>query len=744
MAMRTPSLRLSSFLLAVLLQWGTTALLHAQTPLDFDILARKATAAREANRPDEAIQDYRHAVEVRPDWEEGWWYLGTLQYDANQFAEAVPALQKVVELDPSLGPAWNFLGLCEFETHDYGNSLLHLQKGADIGTGDDPELAKVSQYHLGLLLIRGSEFDQAWKVLSSSALDSASTQIKAALGLVLLRVPLFPEQIDPSREALIQAAGEAASMLAHGNSAKAIVSLEALVKDYPSTPYLHFAYGNALASAGRDQEAFDQQRQELKISSRSAIVHLELGKIALRLHRGAEALAAAKSALQLTPDSSEAYRLLSESELSLGQTQKASADLRKAEALGPQSPQTDPRMEELYALNAALDHAGHENHAQTQPAGNFDTLAQQASSYESAGNSAGAIRAYEEALSLRPEWDDGRWNLAMLNYQTRRYSDAISELKLFVQRRANNGTAWAVMGLSEFEIKQYSSALIHLQRGQQLGFGGSLESVQLATYRLGILLNRDSQFERAMEVLAAQASTQPRRQEIEFALGMSLLRMPLQPEQVKSAERAMVQTAGQIAVLLENSKYDDALPRLNSLIQQYPAVPFLHYAYGVAFASLSQYEDASEQFRKEEGISPKSELPYVRLASIALRTSHPADAEQLAARAIQLAPDSAEAHYLSGRASLSQGKHIAAISELETAARLSPGSPEVHFNLAKAYAKANLPEKEERERAIFTRLNELAQQQRGRRGSQSYGASRDTSDFHAAGTQSPAEPSQPD
>src|SRR5271166_6460413 len=117
----------------------------------FDSVAKAAAMAREAGRFDEATRDYQRAVELWPDWEEGWWYLGTLQYDADRFADAIPALKKVVQLDPAFEPAWNFIGLCEFETHDYENSLAHLQKGHELGAGDDPEIARVSAYHLALL-----------------------------------------------------------------------------------------------------------------------------------------------------------------------------------------------------------------------------------------------------------------------------------------------------------------------------------------------------------------------------------------------------------------------------------------------------------------------------------------------------------------------------------------------------------------------------------------------------------------
>jgi hypothetical protein len=53
----------------------------------------------------------------------------------------------------------------------------------------------------------------------------------------------------------------------------------------------------------------------------------------------------------------------------------------------------------------------------------------------------------------------------------------------------------------------------------------------------------------------------------------------------------------------------------------------------------------------------------------------------------------------------------------------------VHFNLAKAYAKAKLPEKAGQERAIFARLNALAEQQRSLHGNQSYGGSHEASDL---------------
>jgi hypothetical protein len=50
---------------------------------------------------------------------------------------------------------------------------------------------------------------------------------------------------------------------------------------------------------------------------------------------------------------------------------------------------------------------------------------------------------------------------------------------------------------------------------------------------------------------------------------------------------------------------------------------------------------------------------------------------------------------------------------------LSPGNPEIDFHWVRAYARKNLPEKATTERAVFARLNALAEQQRSATGSQS-------------------------
>jgi tetratricopeptide (TPR) repeat protein len=601
-------------------------------PADFDSLAQSAAAARDSSRVSEAIPLYRRALDLRPDWAEGWWYLGTLLYDANQFRDAIPAFEKVLALAPNAPGTLNFLGLCEFETGDYDSALQHLDRAYPPSAQEDPQVARVAAYHLVLLLNRAGNFDRAGQILAKAlSQGSPSSQMAVAFGLTSLRVPLLPSEVDPSKDALLLSAGRAALSLAQGHPSEACNSYAALLLQYSDAPSLHSAYATALQSAGRQKEATEQLQLESRLHAQNA------------------------------PNDSGVAAFY------------ANDATRARLSLGPRAN----------------------------------------------SNSLGAARAST----------DQNWQQALQLFSSQHYADSIPLLKTAVATQPENGTAWAMLGLAEFETKDYPNALLHLQKGAALGLHGSADSVRLAKYRLGLLYIRDSRFEQASTLLVPEAEGNALSAQIQFALGLALLHRPVFPDAIPPAETSLVQSAGEISLLLHNSKYDAAFPKLQSLIQSYPTTPMLHYAYGLALASFSRYDEASAQFAAESRINSKSELPYVQRAFVELQTHHPADALASAQRAVQLAPDSAEARYVLGRSLLDSGEFEDALREFEVAGRLNPGSAEVHFNLAKVYAKLNRPEDAQRERERFTELNAEIEKQRSQQGSQAYGAAHNTSDL---------------
>jgi tetratricopeptide (TPR) repeat protein len=633
---------------------------QSQTGDSFPSLVQEANSAREAGKAEEAIRDYGRALALRPDWAEGWWDLGMTQYETNNYVDAETSFRKLAELAPKAASGWSMLGLAEFETKDYSTALASLEKAQRLGGIDDPEIARVSAYHLALLLIRNGEFERATTLLHSAFRESLPAQVKTALGLALLRVPLLPSDVDPSQDALILEAGDAAA------SPDQLQALFAVTRQYPNVPWLHYTYGLALAAAGQTQEALEEQKLESGISSTSALPWVEISILALHLKQTPGALSAARRAVALDGESSEAHDALAKALATSGKAQAAALEAHEAARLPQRSSRSDSRMVALYGARSA----------------------------------SGAV----------PENADA-WVAAMQEYSARRYPETIAALTNWVERNPSDGTAWAVMGLSEYALKEYDNARIHLQRGINLGLKGSAESLQLASDRLALLLIRDGQFEAATALLRPVAKRPPMAQEIQLALGLALLRVPTMPEDLDPPRRDLAQSAGAIVELLLVSRYAEAFPEFQKLIAERPATPWLHYAYGDALASLSHYDEAKEEMRAEAKVSPGSALPWIRIASIDVRQHLPEEALKAAQSAVALAPDSAEAHYELGRAWLENGDAQKAIEALGKASGIKPDNPEIHFVLARAYAKANQPEKAAAERAAFMRLKAATEQQ---------------------------------
>ena len=692
---------------------------QAQSPSQsFEAEAARATAARESGRLADAVQAYRAALEIRPGWDEGWWYLGTLNYDADHFSEAIPPLRRFVELDPNVGAGWAFLGLSEFETAAYSDSYVHLARAQDQGFAEDPDVEKVAVYHLALLLNSRGAFEKSGNLLMKTfGGNPFPEQIRVALALSILRIPLLPSQVDPAKDAVLHAAGQIADLIAHQDIDGATRGFQAMLKDFPQTPYLHYAFGSFLMANSQFEKAEMQFREEGAITPHSAMFQIGLSSLNLKRGKTDEAIKNARNGIEIDAESAEAYRALAEAQRKANQNREAAAAAEQAQRLVNQPTKQDPIQTRMYAADRGSGPSNeiHESNVGSGPntpatesrsaAQDFDAVGRQAKAAREANRVADAVALYQAAVQQRPDWQEGWRQLGTLLYMQQDYPEAASALKHSVALEPRQADTWTLLGLCEFQSHDYKNALLHLKKGQSLGFGGNPAGVRFARYHLALLLNIEGEFDPATDLLILEARPGPLFDEIQFAMGLALLRMPLLPDQVESSKRDLVRTAGQAAVLLSESRYDSAFPIFEKLLAEYPDTPFLHYAYGDALAATSDYDRAQSQLREEARNNPKSVIVYLRLAAIGLRLNQPQSALDSANKAVSIAADSPDAHYLVGRSYLESGDVALAIPELETARRLAPGSPAVHFNLARAYAKAKRPQEAEQERAEFQRLN---------------------------------------
>jgi tetratricopeptide (TPR) repeat protein len=685
---------------------------------DFDELSRQANAARVAGNIDQAIPYYESALKIRPEWPEGWWYLGTLYADAGRFTEAIPVFRKLTEANPKLGPAWASLGLSEFELKDYQNSIIHLQKAQELGFAEVPYLENVATYHLALLLNLNGGFEDAFSLLASKfGKEALAQQTRVALAMSLLRIPLLPDQLDPSKDALIADAGETAELLVTASFDQAFQSFQQMLKDYPNTPFLHYAYGSALDFCSRYDEAEAQLRAETQVMPHSALPYMRLAAIALKTYRLADALPSAEHAVELAPQSAMAHKILAKTLMELGKIEAAAKETANAEKLEPEKPEVDSAVATAYARSfTSAEGVGSKATAHATPSGNFDELASKAVAAGQAGRTDEAIGYYQGALGLRPAWDEGWSQLGTLLYIAGRHAEGISALKNSLGIKPQRAEAWVFLGLCEFERKEYRNAYLHLERGRELGFHGTPEAQRVASLKLAELRTWSGDFDGAKDLLIPEVDRGQLTARTKAVLGLILLRIPLLPDQMEPSREALVRAAGETAALLYAERYNEAFQAFQQMLKNFPNTPFLHYAYGSALESLSQHDEAEAQLREEIKLAPSSALPYMRLAAISLKTGRSEDAIPDAERAVRLDPQAPGGHELLGRALLELGKVEPAVKQLEIASRLAPNYPEVHFNLARAYGKAHMQAEAERERAIFTQLNAAEEQAKSAQG----------------------------
>jgi tetratricopeptide (TPR) repeat protein len=324
------------------------ALLFTAAPSTFPEIAKQATAAREANRVDEAIRLYREGVMIKPTWAEGWWYLGTLYYDANKFPAAKEALLRFVKLQPDAAPGWAMLGLSEFETSDYKDSLAHLERGLTHGLNEN-EVANVARYHAALLLTHSGQFEIALKTLNELAVrgvDNADTI--QAIGLAALRVPAFPKELSTAKRGLVEDVGRVMFDVGARRAADAQAGFEKLIGKYPDEPEIHYLYGNFLVTSDPDR-AIQEWSRELQVSPNHLPARVQIALEYMSRGEEKQAVPFARKAVQLDPASFTAHYALGRALVGASELAEGTQELEKARELAPDSPETRVALASAYA-----------------------------------------------------------------------------------------------------------------------------------------------------------------------------------------------------------------------------------------------------------------------------------------------------------------------------------------------------------------------------------------------------------
>jgi tetratricopeptide (TPR) repeat protein len=310
-----------------------------------------------------------------------------------------------------------------------------------------------------------------------------------------------------------------------------------------------------------------------------------------------------------------------------------------------------------------------------------------------------SIRLFRRALIEQPESEEALWYLGTMLYEKKQYAEARDALRVFMTLRSDAGPGWALLGMCEFNLREYPRALEHLQRAMAQGIGDRKELEQPMLYHLEALLAR---FDRYEDSLALLAYGELDSSFVEPA-GLAGLRLPFLPAEIPPDRRELVDLAGKAVLAAQEEHNEEAESGFKQLVASYPNEPGVHFLYG-AFLARQHPDEAVPEFEREIEISPFHVLARVRLAE-QLTVKRDFDrALALAQQAIKLEPKRASAHLFAGEALVAKGNAAEGIRELEISRDGDPGVIRTHLDLLRAYTSAGRKEDADREKREIAKL----------------------------------------
>jgi tetratricopeptide (TPR) repeat protein len=184
---------------------------------------------------DQAMDHYRQAVVLRPDYAEAHYNLGRLLVEHGQLTDAIAHYERAAAINPADAEAQNNLGVTLFGTGRGDDAIAHYQKALGIR----PDYAEASCNLADALIAKGD-------------FNGAIAQYKVCLAAV-------PDQEEAQYNL-------ASALLREGRTDEAIVEYQKVLHIHPESADAHANLGIAWLARGRDRDAMAEYTKALQIS----------------------------------------------------------------------------------------------------------------------------------------------------------------------------------------------------------------------------------------------------------------------------------------------------------------------------------------------------------------------------------------------------------------------------------------------------------------------------------------------
>jgi len=515
---------------------------------------------------------------------------------------------------------------------------------------------------------------------------------------------------------------------------KAIEEFKRALAKNPKIAQAHYFMGRAYLDRDEDKgwdEDAQEQREEIKNDPDDFRAHYELGNIALKRHNAEEAERELKRASELAPDNPDPLIYLGELYASQNRPAEAEAAMRRAIALTP-----DPAREAYqihrahYVLGRTLIQSGRreegamelkisaelrerthpdvdrskrqddtslsKKESQVRPDTILESPADKqkleayldqlkpgiADAYNNLGvaaagekDFAGSLEYFRKAANWEPSLATLGRNLGMAAFYAGQYAEAITPLYHQLEQHPEDSRVRAALGLSYFEVEKYSAVLETLQLLNKQ----EIDADPAVALAYAVSLTKTGKYDEGMERMKSL-------------------------EQASSDSPALHVAIGEAYV--DQKLYGTAIEEYRKALALDPNQARTHFLLGISLMHEATQAEAAQEFRAALTLDPGSVTAKYHLAYALIQIQKKDEAQALLREVVVQDPAYADAFYQLGKLQLEQGDTKAAVSNLETGARLSPTSDYIHYQLSMAYRRDSRNEDADSEMQKYEAMKE--------------------------------------
>jgi tetratricopeptide (TPR) repeat protein len=331
-----------------------------KVPTPFGNLSRQAEEARNAKRLDEALNLYKKALALKPDWEDGWWNAGSIAYDLDNYTECASDFGRLAALKPDSAPAWTSEGLCEYHLRDYDAALKSLSRVQRTGFLEQQDLSRAAMLHLALVLAKRGDPERAIVLLFRlSSIEQKTPEIIVAAGIAGLQKNWIPPEVPESEQDKVFKLGDAMATVMQRDATGAMEKFETAVRDYPKEPEIHYRFGAFLMEEDPER-GIQELKKTLELEPAHIPARVALARIHLKRQDPQAALPYAQEAVRLGPGDFNTHVALGQVLLATQDTAGAARELELAVKLAPESPVAHYSLASAYAKMGRKEDAARE------------------------------------------------------------------------------------------------------------------------------------------------------------------------------------------------------------------------------------------------------------------------------------------------------------------------------------------------------------------------------------------------